>query len=631
MKFILSFSALLALAPLANAQPGRTGLYMPLEFQKAYDKGTRKTDGSVSATYWQNSSDYKLKARIDPSTKILYGEGVITYHNNSPDSITRIVFHTYADYYRRDSRHNGPFSGAKTAETDGMVITKLSLDGKICAITNKDRVTHNGTNYSVKLTKKLPPGSSLKIEASWHYEIAGKGFERSGAIDSTSMFIGYWYPEMSVCDDIEGWDRTVYDASTEFYHDYSNYEVEITAPDNFIVWASVPPVNPSEVYSPIVQARLAKARKSTEAVSIYSAADFHKGNKALTWKYTAKEFPDFAFALSDHFLWDAASYKDSFGEYFINTAYPAGHDGFKAVLKTMSKSLEILHTAFPAYAFPFTHFVIFNGLDLDGAGIEYPGMANDALASSEGHKKITGIDSDDFSANLPTSLHEMCHMYFPFLLGTNEKKYAWMEEGMATFSESFNEQYIRPDAGPGRQGDRPFLGSLYLMPVMVPSWTLQRSGYPNSYIVSVASYNSLYRLLGRDLFLKCLHGYMNEWKHKHPTPYDFMNTFNRISGKDLTWFWKRWYFDWGYLDMAIKDFSNDVLTIENRGGRPIAIELIVRYSDGSSERELVNPSVWENSSVYTQKMDRKKEIASIRIEPELGPDALSSNNSWPVE
>jgi hypothetical protein len=211
MKFIFSFSAFLALALLANAQPGKPGLYMPLEFQKAYDKGTRKPDGRVSSSYWQNSSDYKLKARIDPAMKILHGEGLITYHNNSPDSIARIVFHTYADYYRRESRHDGPFSGTKVSETDGMVITKLSLDGEICAITNKDRVTHNGTNYSIKLTKKLPPRSSLTIEASWHYEIAGKDFERSGAIDSTSMFIGYWYPEVSVRDDIDGWDEAIKD------------------------------------------------------------------------------------------------------------------------------------------------------------------------------------------------------------------------------------------------------------------------------------------------------------------------------------------------------------------------------------------------------------------------------------
>lgn len=631
IKFTLFFSALFIVSLLASAQSGTTGLYMPLEFQKAYDHGTRQPDGKVSAAYWQNRSDYKLKARIDPVKKVLYGEGIITYYNNSPDTITRIVFHTYADYYRKDSKHNSVFFAAKFAENDGMEITNLAVDGQTVSLTDKTIVDRSGTHYQVKLMKTLAPRSSLRIDVGWHYEIPGEGFERSGAIDSTSMFIGYWYPEMSVRDDIDAWDRIVYDASTEFYHDYSDYEVEISAPDNFVVWASVPPDNPSEVYSPAVLERLSKARKSAQPISIYAKNDFHKdSDKTLTWKYTARDFPDFAFALSDHFVWEAASYKDSFGDYFMNVAYPADKGAFAVVLKTMSESLRIFHTKFPVLAFPYEHFVIFDGFNVEGGGMEFPGMANNALITGEQMQKWTGVEADDFSANLPTSLHEMCHMYFPFLMGINEKKYAWMEEGMATFSESFSEHYSRPDAGPGRDYDRPFLGSLNLAPVMVPSWALQRS-QTNAYIMGAASYNSLYRVLGRELFLQCLHGYMNEWKHKHPTPYDFMNTFNRISGKDLTWFWKRWYFDWGYLDMAIKDFSNNVLTIENRGGKPIAIDVIVRYQDGSSKTEAVDPSVWKDSTTYSRKVDAKKKVASIMLLPGLGPDAMTSNNRWQAE
>jgi len=624
MKVRILIVALVAISVVAHAQ--KSGLYTPLEFQKANKNGTRKDDGSVSATYWQNKSDYKLKANIDPATKKLKGEGVITYYNNSPDSLTQIVFHAYPDYYKEGSKRAGFFAGNDYIKNEGMVISKLTLDGEVISMAPSRKVNYNGSNYSIRLTKKLAPKASIKIEVSWSYTIPGKGFERSGAIDSTSMFVGYWYPEMSVLDDVYGWDRVVYDAGTEFYHDYSNYEVEVTAPDNFIVWASVAASNPTEVYSKTVQDRIAKAKKSTESVSIYGTADFNKGKgKTLTWKYTATDFPDFSFALSDHFVWDAASYKDSFGEYFINTAYPAEHKEFSVVLKTISESIKTFHTKFPVQAFPFKNFTIFNGLE--GGGMEFPGMANDEGVPGEMMSQWMGKKVDDFEANYGLSLHEMCHMYFPFMMGINEKRYAWMDEGMASFSEYF---ISNEEDGNGREFDQPGLGSLNISPIMVPSYLIANSG-TNSYTIGSASYISLYNLLGKNLFTKCLGVYMNDWKHKHPTPYDFMNTFNRASGQDLNWFWKQWYFDWGYMDIGIKDFSNNTLIVENAGGRPLPFKIIVTYKDGSTEKLPVNPSVWKDSSEYTKKFDGKKEISGIKLKIEGGIDALATNNTWPAK
>jgi Peptidase family M1 domain len=625
MKISLFIIACLAVTLSAGGQTGK--LYAPFEFQKAYKKGTRKADGSVSPTYWQNRSDYKLKAKVDPKTKKLEGEGVITYYNNSPDSLTQLVFHTYPDYYKEGSKRAGFFAGNEYLKNEGMVITKFAINGRQIKFTPSDSIYYNGTNYTVRLAKKkkIAPKSSVEIEVSWNYQIPGKGFERSGAIDSTSMFIGYWYPEMSVLDDIYGWDRVVYDAATEFYHDYSTYEVEITAPDDFMVWASVAANNPTEVYSKTIQDRIAKAKKSTEPVSIYTPADFNKGKgKTLTWKYTATDFPDFSFALSNHFVWDAASYKDSFGEYFINTAYPVDHKEFTSVLKTISKSIEIFHTKFPVQAFPFKNFTIFNGLE--GGGMEFPGMANDEGVPGEMMSQWTGKKVDDYEANLGLSLHEMCHMYFPFMMGINEKKYAWMDEGMASFSEYF----MAEDNDSPYEFDSPNLASLTLAPVMVPSHLLANSG-TNSYTIGSMSYISLYQLLGKDVFTKCLGAYMNEWKRKHPTPYDFMNTFNRVSGKDLNWFWKQWYFDWGYMDLAITDYSQRIVTLENVGGRPMAANLIITYSDDTKTTEVLNPSIWKDGTVYKYKVNGSKEVKSIRLTIEGGVDAIASNNNWPAK
>jgi len=600
------------------------GLYVPLEFQDAYNNGTRMADGTVSKNYWQNKSHYKIEASVDPVTRLLTGHAIITYYNNSQDSIKNPTFHAYHDYYKPDSKKAGFFSGGNSGEVphEGMVIDKLMAGGVSYDISNRDEVRYGGTNYTLRLKTPLAPNSSLQFEIDWHYVIPGEGFERSGAIDPTSMFVAYWYPEMSVLDDIDLWDRVVYDAATEFYHDYSDYEVSITIPDNFMVWASVAPNNPKEVYSKAVQERLAAAQKSKERVHIITEADFKTtSTKQNTWKYTAKDFPDFSFALSDHFLWDAASYSDKMGNYFFNVTYPIKHPEFASVLETMGMSLQVFHNEFPVYEFPYHYFTIFNGLQ--GGGMEFPGMANDEEVSAEKIRQWGGNAKDDIDAQFGLSLHEMCHMYFPFLMGINEKKYAWMDEGFASFTSFFIDESF-----PSENQDRKFLGSQRVLPIMAPSYLFEGSGL-NSYTIGSYSYYSLYQLLGKETFLKCLHAYMDDWKHKHPTPYDFMLTFNRVSGQDLNWFWQKWYFDWGYMDMGIQKVEGKFVTLENFGGRPIAFSVKTTFNDGSSNEQTINPSVWEHSNTFRYEVQSLgKELQKVELVIPTFGDAIGSNNSW---
>lgn len=597
---------------------------MPIEFQKAYSNGTRLPDGSVSPSYWQNRSHYQLKATIDPKTRILRGQAVITYFNNSPDTIKNPTFHAYHDYYKPGSKKAGFFQPAdeKAGSHEGMVIDNWVVQDRTIDITDRDRVRYRGTNYTLKLDTPLDPNSSVQMNIDWHYVIPDGSFERSGAIDSTSMFVGYWYPEMAVMDDIDGWDRVVYDAATEFYHDYSDYDIEITVPDNFMVWASVAPINPAEVYTPEVQRRLSEARRSKERVHILTEADFKEtATKMNTWNYAVKDFPDFSFALSDHFVWDAATYKDPMGEYFMNVAYPTSHPEFASVLEGIGKSLKVFHTEFPVQAFPYNHFTVFNGLQ--GGGMEFPGMANDQEVSAAKIAEWGGNVKDDIEAQFGLTMHEMCHMYFPFMMGINEKKYAWMDEGMASFTGFFEDPMFPPN-----DRDQPYLGSQRVLPVMVPSYLAEGSGL-NSYTIGSQSYYSLYQLLGKELFLKCLDAYMTDWKHKHPTPYDFMFTFNRVSGQDLNWFWKKWYFDWGYMDVGIAKVEGSVITLENLGGRPIACTATITFEDGSALVQEINPAVWNVQDAYSFELKSGgKTIQTVQLTiPAIG-DANGSNNRW---
>jgi hypothetical protein len=602
----------------------QSGLFMPLEFRNAYEKGTRRPDGKVARAYWQNTASYDIKVTLDPYSKVLTGQATITYTNKSPDSLANIVFHAYADYYKAGSNHAG-FFGSMNDEliSDGMVVDKLIVQDKEIDMKDRKTVRYRGTNYRVKLPEKLAPGKSVQISINWHEEIPGKGFERAGAIDSTSMFVAYWYPEIAVVDDIDGWDQVVYDSSTEFYHDVSDYKVEIEVPENFMLWASVAPDNPKEVYSKKVLQRIETARLDTAGMTIYGEDDFKikKSKKTNTWKYTASGFRDFCFALSDHFVWEAGLYKDDMGEYFIHTAYPVAHPEFGAVLKTIGGAIKLFHTEFPVYPFPFRNFTIFNGLQ--GGGMEFPGMANDAESSGAEYSQWTGRKVTDYEANFGLSLHEMCHMYFPFLMGINEKKYAWMDEGMANFAEYFN-----GEGDYSYDNDNSYLASQYVCPPMVPSYTQPQVSGINSYTIGSRSYQALYELLGKDMFLQCMKVYIDTWKNKHPTPYDFMFTFNTVSGQDLNWFWQKWYFDWGYPDIGIESYQNGELMVKNEGRKPIPFRIEYVYEDDTTKTEEVKTGVWKSSDIFKVQVPDFQKVKTIRLYSAMGGDVVSGNNVW---
>jgi len=462
----------------------------------------------------------------------------------------------------------------------------------------------------------------LSLQINWHYTIPGKGFERSGAIDETSMFIAYWYPEIAVMDDINGWDIITYDASAEFYHDKSDFKVQIEAPKNYVLWATVAPLNGSEIYPQEIAKRLTKARQSTDPVVILDSLDYQNGIEMVSgiWRYEAKGFPDFSFALSDHFDWHAGIYEDRYGTYFLNAAFAPNQPYGDEVIKGQQASLNIFHNDFPAYPFPFKYFTVFNGLE--GGGMEFPGMANNQASSGVEYSRWTGSEVSDYEANLGVTLHEMFHMYFPFLMGINEKRFGWMDEGWADFADYFTPNLFSGD------WDQTYLGHQFVVPMMVPTYTTPRHSGINSYTIGSYSYYSLYHLLGEDVFKKAMNEYINRWQGKHPTPYDYFFTFNNVTGMNLNWFWERWYFDWGYPDLGIVAYANNQLTIENVGGRPLAFKLTYTYNDNTTASEIVSPTVWQETNKHTMKVEANKEIVTIQLSILGGSDALLENNWW---
>lgn len=596
------FASALIIWVMQHATAQTPALYMPLEFKKAYESGTRKWDGSVSPEYFQNQAKYKINAKIEPYTRKLSATGSITYYNNSPLSLDKIVFHSYKDLY-----------------TEGMVIESISVRNKSLNLQNRSEIKKSQTYYTIKLDKSLEPKDSIQLDIKWSISIPEK-VNRDGAYDKTSMLVAYWYPEIAVIDDIFGWDEIDFDGRAEFYHDFSDFDITIDIPTNFVVWASDAPKNAESIYPNTMLTKIKEASTSTEPTSIISSRELKKGlkMKSGTWKYQVSDFPDFSFAFSDHYLWDACRYEDEMGVYQLNSAYPEVNASFKDVISIEKSALDIFHHKFPKYPFPFKHFVAFNGET--GGGMEFAGMCNDQ-AKTNYHSE--GIAFSDWDANKLLTVHEMMHMYFPFMMGINEKRFAWMDEGMAEFAEDAFTS-INLESTQSREK----FASMKIAPMMVQTYTIPYSYTTTTYDISSQSYFALMEMLGKELFDLCMKTYMDTWKGHHPSPYDFFFSFNTTANEDLNWFWKAWYLDWGYPDMGIKSFENNQLIIENLGGLPIAINLEITDSKGNKDIHQVNPRVWKNSALNTIDLSKYNDIQVIELKTLNGADAVYSNNFW---
>lgn len=625
--FTLVFSVICGVNSIAQSpEQNSEELYKPLEFKKAYEAGSRDLSGKVPDGYWQNRSKYVIDASLNPETRLLEGEAAITYYNNSPDSLRSITLQAYHDYLKPYAKRKFffPPEHVPTEDHEGFIIDLLAVEGDTIDLHSRERVEYGGTNYTINLDEPLPSQDSLELQVEWNYVIP-RDFVRSGAIDSTSMFVAYWYPEIAVKDDIDGWDQSYYDTATEFYHDFSEYEVSLSLPDNFVVWASVAPENPEDVYTEQTRKRLEQARNSAEAVKIITEEDFKKESSAtITWEYKAKDFPDFSFALSDHFLWEASMYKDDKRDVFAQVAYPPDHQNYDLTMSTIHETLDLFHNTMPKYPFPYEYFTIFNGNQ--GVGeMEFPGMANNAYYDPEVIEEYLGRPAtreEVERAYLSLAVHEMGHMYFPFLVGLNEKNYAWMDEGFADFLDSFLKQ-MWPPYKPNPQT----LGSISRTPLMVTSREHEGS-WINSYDFGSAMYFSLYNLLGEKAFTEALHAFMDEWKYKHPTPYDMFNTFNRNTEMDLTWFFNNWLFDWGYIDLEIVAVEDQEIILKNNGGKAVSFKISTTTENGRTKTEVISPSVWKNSSTYLHDSSFQNELSEVKLEIPLYGDAVPLNNNW---
>jgi hypothetical protein len=600
-------------------------LYMPRNIQNAFKAGTRSMDGNPGKNYWQNEGKYDIQVTVTPETKIVSGVEKVIYSNNSPDTLKYIVIRFVNNVHKPESPR-----GSYTSDdffTTGLNIESLSINNEDYTVDSKTW----GTVAAIKLKQPLMPHASAELNIAWSYPLS-KQDGREGEIDSTTFYVAYSYPRISVYDDYNGWDLIPHTGRQEFYNDFNDDNLAVRVPKNYVVWATGNLLNPDEVLQPAIAKRLKDSYTSDNVIHVASFNEMQQQkvtqqNEWNVWKFSADHLTDVCFATSKNYVWDAASVlvdEKNNRRASVQAAYNDTAKDYHQYTKWSQHSLKFFSTKWPGVSYPFPKMTSFQG----HADMEYPMMINDATTEN---LKFAQMVQD----------HEIAHTYFPFYMGINETRYAFMDEGWATTFEYLIGQ---------EENGKAYADSVYKsfrirryindpsaeedQPIISMSTQVSGSGYGNnSYGKASLSYLALKDLLGDSTFKKALHHYMDAWHGKHPIPWDYFNSMSAGAGENLNWFFQNWFFTNNYIDLKIdtvtreKDFYT--VTVKNVGGFAIPFNVKIIYADGQNASLHESPVIWKNNQKKQLfKISSKKIIKSIELDGGIFMDYTPDDNAW---
>jgi hypothetical protein len=611
----------LIVATVLSWQVSAQELYMPRNIRKAYEDGTRDISGAPGKNYWQNKGIYNVEVKVDAKTKIVSGKETIIYSNNSPNDLGELAIRFVNNLHKPESPRSGSVS--KDFLSSGLKIKSFSVDGLKYNVNSESW----GTVEKVKLNKVLKSKSKAEVKIEWEYPLSVQS-GREGQIDSETFYVAYSFPRISVYDDYNGWDMLPHSDRQEFYNDFNDYSFAISAPKSFVVWSTGEFLNPEEVLQPEYLNRFKSSLKSDKVIHIANESEMKSGkvtknNQWNIWKFKANNITDFCFALSNHYVWDGSSVQLQTKRSSVQAGYKAGARDFEHYVEWMRYNLDWFSKNWPGVEYPFPTMTAIQGY----ADMEYPMMIND-----------TSIPDDLQDARL-TADHEIAHTYFPFYMGINETRYAFMDEGWATTLE-----YLIGIDENGEEAAKKFYQNFRVkrwindpsteqdQPIITMSTQVSGAGYGNnSYVKSSLSYLALKDYLGDNLFKKALHHYMDNWNGKHPIPWDYFYSMNSGSGKNLNWFFNNWFYTNNYIDLKITNASQQkdklMLNINNIGGFAVPFDAVVTYEDLSVEKTHFTPQIWESDqrkaviSVLT-----KKKVKSVLLDGGLFMDYTPEDN-----
>ena len=608
-------------------------------FRAAVDSGYRTMTGVPGPKYWQNTADYKIYARILPEQKRLEGRVGITYRNNSPDTLRTLRVALLQNVHGKGAIRNVPLE-----VTEGYQLNSVTANGERLSsgLRSGPRYVTQATSLIIFPQKPVAPKSTASIEIDFAYKIPQAGISGRMGYDTDSLFyLAYWYPQMLVFNDVVAWQDDPFLGIAEFYSDFANYEYTIEMPDDWLLHGTGVVQNPKDTYSADVLKRLALAEKSDTTVRIVGPEDFGKSTKKgvngwLTWKFKAENVRDVAWLATRSSIWEGARTsvgdrnKDGKPDYAMCYSFwrPTSWRWARSVEYTQ-KPIAFL-SKFTDLSYPWPHMTAVEADKIIGGGMEYPMMTLISSYNNAGDLGLLGVHS-----------HEEAHMWVPMIVNVDERRYAWMDEGTTSFHTEEAMRSILPDSVKPKAATR-FNGYLGLARSegegSIMTWSNFHTG---GFAYGVASYPKpasilhMFRgVLGDEMFLKAFRTYLKTWAWKHPYPWDMFNTFSAVSGKNLDWFMRAWYYETWTLDQAIAEVkataSGTEITIEDKGWVPMPVLLTATRADSSQVQLRISEEEWlAGKTKTTVTVPAGSEVVRVEIDPAYYfADVDRKNNVW---
>lgn len=638
-------------APVTEARANRRSIpgavTVPPSFTRAIANGTRTRTGEPGPRNWVQHARYWIDASIDPATNTLTGSERVRYINNSPDTLARLAIYLRQNVFRPESprRDVAPLTnGMKLGRVvaNGSALAELSADdNSSSSARGRPGYSVDGTVMWLTLPSPMLPHDSASLELTWSFVPSLTPSDGRQGRDDHLYLVGYWYPQIAVYDDVNGWMADPYLLEAEFYMDPADYDVRLTMPRGWLIGATGSLRNGADILSMGARNKLAQARATGRVINITRPGDrepvFATPSPTVTWHFTAPNVRDFAWGTSDRYAWDAtrALVRNEAGAtdtvdiqsfYRLDARASAWAAGGARYTRDAVQQLSAY-----LWEYPWPTMTSMEGV-LTSGGMEYP--------------RLTFMQPWADTLSLAGDLmHETGHMWFPMQVGSSETRFPWMDEGFTQFdaAQGMRALYGEPRKG-GRIADQePGQRTLYLRRaaagedqiLMTPGDLFPSDLYNVMYYDKTAQVlASLRGMLGEPTFHRAFREYGRRWTGRHPYPYDFFDTIEDVTKQDLSWFWTSWFFEPWSLDQAIasvkREGFNIAITIEDRGLAPMPVELAITRADGKTDRMRIPATVWlEGARTYVVRIARAPEVMRVEIDPDgLFPDMDRSNQLW---
>ena len=577
----------------------------------------RTASGAPGHGYWQNRADYNITAYLDEDKRNLKGSETVTYYNNSPDELDYIWLQL--DENEHSSIRNAGYDTstklpASTNDTQ-LKVTELpvkdngygvSLEKVTDASGNPLKFTVNKTMMRIDLPKALKKREKFVFKVDWNYNISnrmkmgGRGGYENFPEDGNDLYtMAQWYPRMCVYSDFQGWQNHQFTGRGEFALVFGDFKVSMNVPADHIVGGTGECKNYDQVLTSDQLSRYRKAENASEPIEIVTLDEAKKAEKnhskqRKTWVFEAKDVRDFAWTSSRKFVWDGmrVTIPENNNKVMAMSFYPK--ESYGLYRKFSTKAVAHTIKTYSEFTIPYPYPV---AQSVEAAsGMEYP-----MICFNFGRTEKDGTYSEGTkNGMIGVVIHEVGHNFFPMIINSDERQWAWMDEGLNTFTEYLTEEKW-DNKFPSKRGpawtivDYMKLPKDQLEPIMSNSENIVQYG-PNAYSKPATGLNILREtIMGRELFDKAFKTYAKRWAFKHPEPADLFRTLEDASGEDLDWFWRGWFYGTDPVDIAIDKVT---IATPNLDTNPKAVEEI-KYQ---AEKPLV--SSFEDISKIRNREDK---------------------------